>query len=58
MTVLLVKSILSRKKKRKAPEIMENFSDMLTLEGVGGQIDDTRSTFRVPQKTLGYNGSN
>ena len=30
---------------------------MLTLEGAGGQTDDTRSTFRVPLKTLGYNGS-
>ena len=37
---------------------MDNVSDMLTLEGAGGQTDDTRSTFRVPLKTFGYNGSN
>ena len=27
---------------------MDNFSDRLTLEGAGGQTDDTRSTFRPP----------
>ena len=43
---------------RKTPKIMDNFSDMLTLEGAGGQTDDTRSTFRLPLKALGYNGSN
>ena len=37
---------------------MDNFSDMLTLEGTGGQTDDTRSSFRVPLKTFGYNGFN
>ena len=25
---------------------MDNFSDMLTLEGAGGHTDDTRSTFK------------
>ena len=30
---------------------MDNFSDKLTLEGAGGQTDDTRSTFKVPLKT-------
>ena len=34
---------------------MYNFLDMLTLDGAGGQTNDTRSTFRVPLKTLGYN---
>ena len=42
---------------KKKAKIMDNFLDMLTLEGAGGQTDDTRSTFRVPLKTLGYNGS-
>ena len=37
---------------------MDNFSDVLTLEGAGRQRIDTMSTFRVPLKTLGYNGSN
>ena len=37
---------------------MDNFSDMPTLEGAGRRQNDTRSTFRVPLKTLGYNGSN
>ena len=37
---------------------MDNFSDWLTLEGYGGQTDETRSTFRVPLKIVGYNGSN
>ena len=36
---------------------MGNFSDMLTLEGSGRRRNDTGSTFRVPRKTLGYNGS-
>ena len=43
---------------KKKAKIMDNFLDMLTLEGAGGQTDDTRSTFRVPLKTLGYTGSN
>ena len=37
---------------------MDNFSDRLTMEGAWGQTDDTRLTFRVPLKILGYNGSN
>ena len=37
---------------------MDNFSDWLTFEGARGQTDDTRSTFRVPLKTLGCDGSN
>ena len=57
LTVWPGKSNLS-KKELKTPEIMDNFLDMLTLKGAGGQTDDTRSTFRVPLKTLGYNGSN
>ena len=37
---------------------MDNFSDMLTLEGAGGQAGDIWSTSGVPLKTCGYNGSN
>ena len=51
------KLILS-KKHLKTPKIMDNFSDRLTLEGAGGQTGDTRSTFRPPLKSLGYNRSN
>ena len=43
---------------KKKAKIMDNFLDMLTLEGAGSQTDDTGSTFRVPLKTLGYTGSN
>ena len=43
---------------KKTPKIMDNFLERPTLEGAGGQTDDTRSTFRPPLKTLGYNGSN
>ena len=32
---------------------MDNFLDRLTLEGAGGQTDDTRSTFRPPWKLWG-----
>ena len=42
----------------KTPKNMDNFSDRLTLEGAEGQTDDTRSTFTVHLKTLGYNDSN
>ena len=34
--------------KKKTPKIMDKFSDRLTLEGAGGQTDDTMSTFRPP----------
>ena len=37
---------------------MDHFSDLLTLEGAGRRQNDTRTIFRVPLKTLGYNGSN
>ena len=43
---------------KKPPKIMDNFSDRVTLEGAGGQTDDTRSTARPPLKSLGYSGSN
>ena len=33
---------------RNTPKIMDNFSERLTLEGAGGQTDDTLSTFRPP----------
>ena len=46
------------KKTQKTPTIMDNFSDRLTFEVAGGQTNDTRSTFRVPLKTLGYDSSN
>ena len=48
---------VNNKKTPKTPEIMENFSDRLTLEGAGGQTNDIRSTFRVPLKIFGYNDS-
>ena len=44
------KTYLVQKKTPKTPKIMDNFSDRLTLEGAGGQTDDTRSTFRPPLK--------
>ena len=47
---------LSCQKKTKNAKIMNNFLDWLTLEGAGGQTDDTRLTFRVPLKT--YKGFN
>ena len=43
---------------KKTPKIMDNFLERPTLEGAIGQTDDTRSTFRPPLKTLGYNCSN
>ena len=49
---------VQKKKTPKTPIIMDNFSDRLTLEGAGGHTDDTKSTFRSPLKSLGYNGSN
>ena len=55
--VWLGKSILSKRN----PQNTENHGQLFgyaDLEGAGGQTDDTRSTFRVPMKTLGYNGSN
>ena len=39
-------------KQKKTPEIMDNFLDRLTLEGAGGQTDDTRSPFKLPLKVL------
>ena len=42
------KTYVSQKKHLKTPKIMNNFLDRLTLEGAGGQTDDTRSTFRPP----------
>ena len=50
-------NLLCPKNTPKTPKIMDNFSDRLTLEGTGGQTDDTRSTFRLPLKALAYNGS-
>ena len=47
-----------QKKHLKTPKIMDNFSDRLTLEGAGGRTGDTRSTFGVPLKSLGYKRSN
>ena len=46
-----------QKKHLKTPKNMDNFLDRLTLEGAGGQTGDTRSTFRPPLKSLGYNRS-
>ena len=41
-------------KKNENSKIVDNFSDMLTLECAGRQTDQTRSTFRRPLKTLGF----
>ena len=38
--------------------MMDNFSDLLTLEGAGRRRNDTWSTSMIPLKTWGYNGSN
>ena len=46
LTVWPGKSILSLKKP-KTPKIMDNFWDMLTLEGAWGQTDDTRLTLTI-----------
>ena len=50
MTVWPGKLILSKKK----PKIIDNFSDWLSLEGSGGQTDETRLTFRVPLKIFSH----
>ena len=42
----------------KQPFSEEKYRHHLTLGGSGGQTVDTRSTFGVPLKTSGYNGSN
>ena len=52
------KTYFVKKKHLKTPKIMDYFSYRLTLEGAGGQTGDTRSTFGVPLKSLGYKGSN
>ena len=36
---------VKKKKKRKKTKMMDNFLDRLTLEGAGGQTEDTRSTY-------------
>ena len=38
---------------KKKAKIMDNFLDMLTLEGAGRRRNDTRVTFGVPLKTCG-----
>ena len=40
------------------PKITDNFLDILTLEGAGHQIVDTRPIFGLLLTNLGYNGSN
>ena len=55
----LAKKIDSLKKNTsKSPILVDTKLVHLTLEGPGRQIVDTRSTSRVPLKTLGYNASN
>ena len=39
-------------------KITNNLWDILTLKGGGRQTVDIRSTFGVPLKSFGYNGSN
>ena len=36
---------------------MDNYLDMMTLEGAGRRLNDTRSTLGVPLKALGCNSS-
>ena len=43
---------------KKWTKMMDNLSDILTLECAGLQTDDTRSTFGLFFTSLGYNGSN
>ena len=38
--------------------MLDNLWDILSLKGAGRKIVDTASTFGVPLKSLGYNGSN
>ena len=45
LTVWLEKNYFVNK---KTPKIMDNFLERPTLEGAGGQTNDTRSTFRPP----------
>ena len=42
---------------KKNPKIMNNFSDMLALEGAGGQTGDFWSTSGLRLQTWRYNGS-
>ena len=51
VTVWPGKSILSNNK--KTPKIMDNFLDMLSLEGAGQLQNDNRSTIRILLETLG-----
>ena len=55
LTVLV--KILS-KKAPKTLKMMDNFSDILSLEGAGPRPNDTRLTIRFLLTNLGYNGSN
>ena len=43
------------KKKTKTPKIMDNFSDMLTLEGCGRRRNKTMLTLGFLLTNLGYN---
>ena len=42
----------------KWPKVLDNFWDIITLEGALRQIIDTRSTSGVPLKSSGHNHSN
>ena len=50
LTVWPGKLFFLKRKYLKTPKTMDNFADRLTLEGTGGQTDDTRSTLVPPWK--------
>ena len=58
LTVWPGKSILCKKNTSKSPILVDTNLGYLVLAGPGRQTVDTRSTFGVPLKTLGYNSSN
>ena len=57
LTVWPEKSILCQKNTSFSPILVDKNLSYLTLEGPGRQTVDTRSTFGVPLKTLGFDGS-
>ena len=55
----LARKIISVKKTAsKWPKVLDNFWDIITLEGAGRQIIDTRSISGEPLKSFGHNHSN
>ena len=58
LTVWPGKSILCNKNTSFSPILVDTNLSYLTLEGLGRQTVETRSTSGVVLKTLGYNASN